>query len=532
MKKTIQFALFVAVLVSVMNHSGHYEKTTDEEPEPEHGRSHSKEHFLLLLDNKTIQNDDSHSSTATSKEQEDSVASALKGHSSQRDDARRPKNRIDDPNNQISSSVHPKKDDDNERQNEYDLFRESNDPMVIKIKKKMDIYLSSQPATDPRTKAFSLALDRFSFRTSNLTTAFYSNLQQLKTQEQQQQQQQQQQQEEDTSSDKNNINKIQLLNTIRIPKAGSSALSVTGRALAGCHPDGYACCIRRKRNKHVCPLSNLNCLSIVGCTDHFPNYDGMEPIISAFREPLDRHVSAFFYGPPHSNIPNAQTPHSWEKFEEFVKASKFQNIVTKMFSTGDYSYAPYDPTKHVVPKAKQRICSMVWYKLTDKPITSSLLLYETKLFQHILPNPVAFELIPWDDPTLEKTVTNTTNRIVENKGRKRMLSSSIQTAVTRVNSNSEYKNFRTKILPEKNGTQLFLQYNKPDVEIYQHVQKLFCGRLLSHHDLIQDLRKQDLAMDEVKTCETFLSQSSSLLMLNNKNGQPDYNAFVQTLCDK
>eukprot|EP00984_Skeletonema_dohrnii_P014051 scaffold5869_cov75-Skeletonema_dohrnii-CCMP3373.AAC.2 len=38
------------------------------------------------------------------------------------------------------------------------------------------------------------------------------------------------------------LRSTRLLNSVRIPKSGSSALSVTARALSGCHPDGYPCC--------------------------------------------------------------------------------------------------------------------------------------------------------------------------------------------------------------------------------------------------------------------------------------------------
>ena len=55
------------------------------------------------------------------------------------------------------------------------------------------------------------------------------------------------------------INSTRLLNSIRIPKAGSSSLSVVARALAGCRPDGYPCCVWPGDPPGSCPRKGLKC---------------------------------------------------------------------------------------------------------------------------------------------------------------------------------------------------------------------------------------------------------------------------------
>ena len=398
-----------------------------------------------------------------------------------------------------------------------DRLRQNNPEL---LKKTLKIYLSSLPRSEPATRAFSLALDRFSIRTSNLTTVFYRNLKERNAKTQNKQQQERKHKPKNRQPPPHGS----VLNSIRVPKAGSSALSVTARALAGCHPDGYACCKYPGSRAGVCPKRNLYCDVIVGCVGHQPSYKGNEPIISAFREPSDRHLSGFFYGGPHSNVKGQDAPHPWESFEAFVKNPIYQNVLTKMLSTGSYSYVPYEPSEHTVRKAQQRICSMAWYKMAEKPIASSLLLYETGPFRRILPNPVVFDLIPWDS----ETITNTTRICTDNT--KNNSSPSSMEATLRVNSNTEYGIFRTTTFKEKNGTQLVQQYNAPDVEVYHHAEKLFCARLLSNQDLIQDLRKQELALVEILSCENLLHHERFLT--TNNNGQPDYNGLVQMLCDK
>lgn len=100
--------------------------------------------------------------------------------------------------------------------------------------------------------------------------------------------------------------KSQLLNLVRIPKAGSSALSITARALAGCPHDGYPCCGGYPENE-ACPAPDLNCVNLIrGCCGHFPKYDVFYdntseqqqlPIITSLRHPASRACHPSFMCP-------------------------------------------------------------------------------------------------------------------------------------------------------------------------------------------------------------------------------------------
>jgi hypothetical protein len=132
-----------------------------------------------------------------------------------------------------------------------------------------------------------------------------------------------------------------LINLIRIPKAGSSALSATARALVGCGPDGYACCDALESEKKItpsCPLVDLSCPAVRGCTGHYPNYTytttrrnvddhWYEPTITTLRHPSSRALSGFFYVAPHRPSGGCRT---WTCFEQgFVRHPRWRNHVTK-----------------------------------------------------------------------------------------------------------------------------------------------------------------------------------------------------------
>jgi len=118
-----------------------------------------------------------------------------------------------------------------------------------------------------------------------------------------------------------------LLNIIRVPKAGSSALSVTARAIAGCQPDGYPCCKFPGDPKGSCPRTDLMCPLVTGCTGHSPNYQGDEAVITSLRNPVNRSVSAFFYAHPHTSVKPGE-PHTWDKFIENIQSpSDYPNYI-------------------------------------------------------------------------------------------------------------------------------------------------------------------------------------------------------------
>lgn len=301
------------------------------------------------------------------------------------------------------------------------------------------------PAESDKEKAYELALRRFRLRrlaSSDIGEApddlkeFYSN---------------------------SNGGTRQLVNSIRIPKAGSSSLSITARALAGCHPDGFPCCKGVGDPPGSCPRRDLLCPAVTGCTGHRPAYSGTEPIISSLRHPVDRLISAFFYTPPHrpNTHPGNPETYSWRTFqEEYIQLPKYRNVLTKMLA-GSYAYANFDPNHHTAEKAKKRLCSIVWFVLVDRPILSNLMLYESSPFRQLRPNPVIFGL-----PALNvnHTTTTTKSKVAGDDG-------------LRKNSNPEYVQFKENLFVEKNGTALVIEFNKEDMEVYNFAVDLFCARV-------------------------------------------------------
>ena len=158
----------------------------------------------------------------------------------------------------------------------------------------------------------------------------------------------------------------QLMHTLRVPKSGSSYLSLVGRALAGCAPDGFPCCKFPGDPEGSCPRKGLMCSRVRACTNHYPMFSSSEqiPIVTQIRQPAKRLVSAFFYVPPHRPKTGC---HSWECFQRFIATKQFRNVLTRMLN-GDYAYSPGGAAfgTAAVEKAKRRLCSQL--SLTLLPI--------------------------------------------------------------------------------------------------------------------------------------------------------------------
>ena len=270
-----------------------------------------------------------------------------------------------------------------------------------------------------------------------------------------------------------------LLNSIRIPKSASSALSVMARGLAGCHPDGYPCCKFPGDPVGSCPRKDLMCPLVTGCTDHRPNYIGNETIITSLRNPVKRSVSAFFYQPPHTSVKKGQ-PHTWEKFVENIQSPKYRNILTKMLN-GAYAYDNFDGSKHTVPNAKSRLCSIEWFGLSEMPVASHVTLYETHDFRLLKPNPVIFGLPAKDAKPAEESEDG-----------------------LRVNDDSEYKVFLSTSFETNDGASLVADHNKEDIELFHFAQHLFCGRLFSIPGLVDEMKQANLGIDEIEKCAVLL----------------------------
>ncbi|KAL7480296.1 hypothetical protein ACHAW6_007048 [Cyclotella cf. meneghiniana] len=285
----------------------------------------------------------------------------------------------------------------------------------------------------------------------------------------------------ENDNNKNLPPKTKLINSIRIPKAASSSLSVTARALAGCHPDGYPCCGYPGDPPGSCPKPGLFCPQVTGCTDHRPDFRGNEPVITSLRDPVSRAVSAYFYTPPHTTVAMGEA-HTWELFVENVRSGRRRNVLTKMMN-GAYAYDEFDEVGHTVVNATKRLCRAAWFGMSDMPVASALLLYETKEFRRLLPNPVVFGLPPPKEARNESITENEEG----NSG-------------LRVNNDEEYKEFLTNDFVKNNGTALVMEYNRQDGEVYRLAEKLFCVRLFLIPGLVEDMKRVGLAVEEIEEC--------------------------------
>ena len=246
-----------------------------------------------------------------------------------------------------------------------------------------------------------------------------------------------------------------LLNSIRIPKAGSSHLSMIARALAGCRPDGYPCC---KGPAHACPRGDLTCPAIIGCVDHRPKYekDTTAPLITTLRHPASRLLSGFFYNPPHR--PKPKDDYSWSTFESYIAAPEYRNVMTKMLTTASFAYRAFEPSEHTVSAAQDRLCQFAWFGINELPLLSALLLYESPVFWHLQPNRVVFGL-PAIGSAYAPPQTSKDYSMRINDG------------------NPLYPVFQATTFVENNGTELVRQYNQEDLTLYEWAVQLFCARV-------------------------------------------------------
>jgi hypothetical protein len=139
------------------------------------------------------------------------------------------------------------------------------------------------------------------------------------------------------------------LQLLRVPKAGSTSMSVLARRLAGCNPPG-PCCAYPGTPPGSCPSKDLfKCDPqqggpVIGCTHHKSDYktllNASIPSISMMRDPFSRSLSALFYPGIHHNS-NCHRSQS-ACFLAYTRDNRFRNVAVKMFS-GCYAYAP-EPT--------------------------------------------------------------------------------------------------------------------------------------------------------------------------------------------
>ena len=133
------------------------------------------------------------------------------------------------------------------------------------------------------------------------------------------------------------------IHLIRIPKAGSSSLSVVARRMVGCNPPGPCC--RWPGTPHgSCPSKELFACQlegrVLGCTHHYPENEALLntsiPSISILRHPIARSISGFIYPGIHHNSGCKGTVD--DCLIEYLTNPKWTNIVVKML-TGEYAYS-------------------------------------------------------------------------------------------------------------------------------------------------------------------------------------------------
>jgi len=260
------------------------------------------------------------------------------------------------------------------------------------------------------------------------------------------------------------LSKRFLLNLVRVPKAASSELSVVARAIVGCKPDGFPCC-RAPPVREACPRKDLFCKFICGCVDHRPRFPLGVPSLTSLREPAARILSAFFYQGPH-RPPGSN--HSWTFFvEEYIKDPVFQNVMSKMLNE-QYAYASPLKTGDAVLASKQRLCQIEVFGLNSPRAALGLLLYETGVFSHLIPNPVVFDL----------PATFTNKDAQDNL-------TSIMKLATRKSQNQEYPIFKSQTYVDNQGEFLVRLHNKEDFEVYDFAVKLYCARLREIEGFLQ-----------------------------------------------
>ena len=313
---------------------------------------------------------------------------------------------------------------------------------------------------DSKTAAFNFALQRFHNRSSSTFAKTAPNLYYLLL---------------NSSHEPEPDPHTWVLNSVRVPKAGSSSLSIIARALAGCLPDGYPACKYPGDPPGSCPLGGLLCPRVKGQVNHKPNYDEKNgrrlPTITSLRDPTRRLLSAFFYTFPHR--PKPVSDHQWTTFvQHYLEMPRYRNVMTKMLS-GSYAYDSFNETIHTIEKAKARLCNVDWFYIVGMETSGQLLLYETSPFDQIKPNPVAFDL------PAEVVANNNVNhkRRLEKESKSSKYIVPIDPTGKRHNDNSEYVTFRKTTFVENDGDTLIHRHNGADFEVYEFSLKLFCARL-------------------------------------------------------
>ena len=126
---------------------------------------------------------------------------------------------------------------------------------------------------------------------------------------------------------------------------------------------------------------------------------------------------------------------------------------------------------------------------------SSLLLYEARAFQLLIPNPVTFGLPPTDADSKSDASLNNDGRL-------------------RVDTSHEYEKFKRITFPNHHGMDLVRRFNQEDFELYDFMQQLFCARVNSLPGLISAARGAGIALDELDSCRQLMQRSQAKTLVD------------------
>ena len=236
---------------------------------------------------------------------------------------------------------------------------------------------------------------------------------------------------------------------IRVPKAGSSALSTTARRLVGCTPAGPCCPEKTVENGQlVCPGEQFYCKQVIGCDMHYLERKWIVhreiPKLLMLRHPYFRSLSAFHYGGIHSNYRYCHNTEE-ECFREYVVQQNWTNPATKLIN-GDFSYA-------------------------NATACASGCRFALDFAQDVVHN-VKFIAISemWELSLLLIAATDPTTGINESEMFRRL-----SRDMTRVNKNTNYQVFSRKALTTFRDE--LKQQNEYDLALYHTMLVEFCARL-------------------------------------------------------
>ncbi|CAN0194624.1 unnamed protein product [Pylaiella littoralis] len=291
------------------------------------------------------------------------------------------------------------------------------------------------------------------------------------------------------------------LQLVRVPKAGSSEISLIARRLGGCTPRG-PCCNWPGDPPGSCPAKGLMCPAVVGCTGHHMGDKKLAELkdanvfsMTSVRGVVDRMVSGFFYAAPHSpGCAHKEVVHYKGCFTTMTTSPAFQNVMAKMF-TGQYAYE--GATTLCLDKqqgsegggecsvdleaAIQGACNLNFVAMCEIWESSVLLLFET---------------LPWLGPTSDFFPIHAADSVVAEEPRLKVHENGDGAAVVqRQNTGARHEEGIKHITPELR--EAASHANSVDEALHEFLSAKFCDRLKEAGLLEEPLVARELATYEV-----------------------------------